>query len=76
MIFEVSRGAPERFEKLLEAFGAPLELSWELLRPLGALKALLEASWILLERSWGALGRSYSALRAENTPTRAPTPAD
>ena len=44
MIFEVSRGALERLERLLEAFGALLELSWELLGLLQALETLLEAS--------------------------------
>ena len=64
MIFEVSTGAPERLKKLLEAFGAPLGLSWQLLRPLGPPKTLLEASWsalgALLGRSWTLLERSES----------------
>ena len=66
MTFQVSSGAPERFERLLEAFGALLELSWVLLGPLGALEALLEASWSSLgglpERSWTLLERSWTLL--------------
>ena len=66
MVFEVSRGTPERLERLLEAFGALLELSWVLLGPLGALQAFLEASWKPLggppERSWTLLGRSWTLL--------------
>ena len=74
MVFEVSRGTPERLERLLEAFGALLELSWILLGPLGALEALLEASWSSLgglpERSWTLLGRSWTLL----SDFRAPRP--
>ena len=53
MGFEVSRGTPERLERLLEAFGALLELSWELSGPLGALESsfggLLDPLGALLE---------------------------
>ena len=62
-LFQVSRGPPERLERLLEACLALLDLSWVLLGPLGALEALLEASWTSLgglpER---ALGPSWSDL--------------
>ena len=34
LMFQVSGGAPEHLERLLEASGVLLELSWELLRPL------------------------------------------
>ena len=33
LIFHVSRGPPERLERLLEALGAVLKLSWELFGP-------------------------------------------
>ena len=56
MVVEVSRGAPERLEMLLEACLALLELSWELLRPLGGvlkpLGSLLGSSWSHLGASW------------------------
>ena len=56
MVLEVSRGAPEHLERLLEACLALLELSWELLRPLGGvlkpLGSLLGSSWSHLGASW------------------------
>ena len=52
LIFEVSRGAPERSDRLLEA-------SWSVLE-------LLKPSWKLLAPSWSALGALLD-LRPANT---------
>ena len=72
MVFQVSEAPPERLERLLEAFGELLELSWDLLEPLGALGTLLERSWRalgeLLEPSWTLLAPSWTLPEPQDPP--------